>query len=831
MDSTRATEWYDPESHTIVSLPFHKRTSSFGVVSQTTKSFGVVSQTTTLRPRKQTRGEREEELDMMEAMADIVMTKGETKKSSPVALSSNAKRRLAREIESARREALYHCEVGPVKKDRHTRGTQVRLERPGDWKDQAVRCAPKGRVSFDGVKIQSRAEMKRAKKSASSLVGSLQSLGITSGSTATVTEERPLVGGSMYCVKVYDSGAKTNPSIVPPPLVRNSLSSLGVSHGSGIRLFTQFVLLGGAPPAGSRSAEGAAKHKGGARQFTDGEPRPSRAKNQKESKRGGKPGAALPPKACFNCQKIGHLRADCPLQAFSDKAETSSQQSEADCQTDSPGPDPWLTELYEKARLSRDIGMCRILRPIITLRNTGDACLAAFDFDGAEAAHQEAEARMKAAGIPLQREEVLATVKPVKQQFHPSWVVPTPIVKPPAVSIFARMSTFISGASMPSNLLGSPSFEGTAFEPAPKVSATKSILGGAVPPPTPLFSRLRPLVRAPLHRRITLQAAPVEEPPHVEVSEESVPEIVDPFQVTFGDFPLERVSTLSVLENEHLFGSVDPYAANRHVSGDSVGVGATEPPVQVKQEASPSADRAKRPQLTGTQPNLRQPSDTGEHVGLQVPPQLEVPGAGEQVDLPVAPIDPPPVPPLLVQGLVGLWTDRNGDESMMRYFYRGYLAMGYSIPVVRNLFRDAFLSEQVDRFGIDSTAVGYTQEARVGLSLHRSYEEQAVVVSMDSGFKGITQAVVYPLLAQRALLGKLSSGAVTPQTYQYVMASVLTMLKEENLTDYVEIKILVDTVKFAVQTLARVSEVTAAERYSFRTPMLSEGLPPPRRFS
>lgn len=602
-----------------------------------------------------------------------------------------------------------------------------------------------------------------------------------------------------------------------PPSPKPSLASLGISSGASGTQTVDLGIPGGAPPTGTRSVQGAAKHKGGGRFFTDSEPRPTRAGNQRESKRGGKPGPAQPPKACFKCSKMGHLRADCPEPDASGRG--GSEESDASvCQEASPlKSDPWLSELYDEAVADRNVAKCRVLRPIMQLRAQGDSCLASFDFDGADACYREADEHMRVGGIPTKPGNVAALAKAPEPVFTPSWVMPAPAVKPPSASLYSRGGSLLGGlfrsVSLPSSMVPT-----MAVVLIPAVLLGSLISGSATtrPPPAAAVPSPPDVAPSPSVESEVEDEAPAWEGPARAPVRAPVGSPLGASEEGCLDGGEDGFSPEPVRDDEDVvFGSEDPYASCRL------------PPAVV----APDVDM----------PEFDWDSFHAEQVGGRAKraPEPEIGHVDRVEEVEEEQVDPPEedpveevyVAPLLRMGLVGLWADRNADESMSRFVYRHCLSMGYRIPLVGGLFQSAFLSEHVDRLGIDSTAAGYTQDARVGISDSSSYKKHGSITCMHAGFTGITQAYVYPLLAQRALLSKLSSGAVTPLTYQYIMANALTMLKEENLIDYVEVRVLVDTVKFVVQSLARVSDVTAMERLSFRTPGVPEGLPPSRRMS
>jgi len=685
-------------------------------------------------------------------------------------------------------------------------------------------------------------------------------------------------------------------------LIKPSLSSLGIAPGAGMDIEEVRLLVGGAPPVSSagRSAVGAAKHTGGNRLLKDGEQRASRSKNQKESKRGGKSGAAQPVRLCHNCNLPGHLKADCPS-ADKSKAEEPAQEAE----DDEPLGDPRIQAMYDEALSKRDVGMCRVLRPVVLSFQRADAHLRVHEFDQAEACIKEAKESLAKAGIPVEAQPAAIDVPVVKAPFAPTWIA-TPKEKVDRRPWLTAVSAWLL-----------PNIK-SAFAALDKIMFSEARLFGKTPSPT---------AKAIILDKYDLVA----EWDSIEEDPDQVSEADDSASDCGSVASIETCSSMSSCSRDECKGSEVECRFGADDSASDCGSLASTETCRSKSSWSrreckgcnvecrfgdldDQVDMDCGPGLRVWGPAIALlPAISGgsmlavSHQGIRLVPNVVVdeqiarseaagyvsevapsrvpcpivsggalpvasgqanppaPGAlrapavvvDEQVDRPVSPgavvapaprPEPPPpaigglavggiipaearIDPLLVVGNVTIWTDKDEYIGTYEAFRRGLVSFGYSIPLIDRLFRSVYIRDLTSLQGLDSTAAGYSQQDRIGTSSILSEFETGTVTSMHSGYSGTKIVPIYTLMAQRALLSKLSSGLVTPLTFQYVMATMLTMLKEAGVLDDVNIRILVDTCKFVVQSMARVMEISATDRMSYRVPALFEGIFPSRKFS
>jgi len=444
--------------------------------------------------------------------------------------------------------------------------------------------------------------------------------------------------------------------------------------------------------------------------------------------------------------------------------------------------------MWERALKTVDVEKCRVLKPIMDLRIRTSKAILSFEFDTAQACSDEMQARLKNAGIELGRE---ASVKPPPTRapsFVPAWrafAPPPPSPRPVLVEGRQSWSSWI----------------GSWFRSPPVVAP------GARPPVSPSLEVENPLPVSRGSRAASLDRAP----PTIDLKIARFP--TAPSQTLMKVNSLGS-DTVSVGEIELCFGSYETHGAEEQKDSEPVLKRGPEGPTPVE---SPSGESA---------PILVMSSPTPFSAGVVGAPGLSI-QAASQVPHPtrVGGGDP-----LLSTTQVKLWTDKNDRVSMGEWLHGTWLSVGYSIPGLTYWFENSFLTDYAERFGMDSTAILKPQADRKGRHGRKVLREDKSLLHMHKGYTGEVVVTVYSLVVQRSLAAKLSLNSVTSQTYGYVMAFVLSQFKEANLVDELDWTVVVDTVRFIVQSLARAYEVSSAERVLFSTSIsLKEGTPPSKR--
>jgi len=143
---------------------------------------------------------------------------------------------------------------------------------------------------------------------------------------------------------------------------------------------------------------------------------------------------------------------------------------------------------------------------------------------------------------------------------------------------------------------------------------------------------------------------------------------------------------------------------------------------------------------------------------------------------------------------------------------KSLIRFGYTIPVIGGAFESAVLSFAQEEGGYDPSLIALSNSHLRGVSYREQLSTRGYIAAHLPGYAGVRETEVYLTLATQVFAANIGM-SLTPHTYGFISSRLVGLMPvrflEQGLLD---IGVLHNTTAYVVQSLSRLSVVSAAER-------------------